>query len=102
SDAPHQSTISRWNGEFTRGRVNLSDEPRTDAPKSVVTQETIDALCRIIEDDRHMTYREIEASLGISKTSIQKILHEELEVKKLVSRWIPHLLTEKQKEARVN
>ncbi|CAH1960467.1 unnamed protein product [Acanthoscelides obtectus] len=31
-----------------------------------------------------------------------KILHEELGVRKLVSRWIPHLLTEEQKAARVN
>ncbi|CAH1987661.1 unnamed protein product [Acanthoscelides obtectus] len=50
----------------------------------------------------HVTYREIEASLKISKTAIQKILHEELGVRKLVSRWIPHLLTEEQKAARVN
>ncbi|CAH1979767.1 unnamed protein product [Acanthoscelides obtectus] len=35
-------------------------------------------------------------------TSIQKILHQELGVRKKVSRWIPHLLTEKQKTARVN
>ncbi|CAH1991365.1 unnamed protein product [Acanthoscelides obtectus] len=48
------------------------------------------------------TYREIEASLKISKTSIQKNLHEELGVRKLVSRSIPHLLTEEQKAARVN
>ncbi|CAH1973101.1 unnamed protein product [Acanthoscelides obtectus] len=44
----------------------------------------------------------IEASLKISKTSIQKNVHEELGVRKLVSRWIPHLLTEEQKAARVN
>ncbi|CAH1971507.1 unnamed protein product [Acanthoscelides obtectus] len=34
-------------------------------------------------EDRHVTYREIEASLKISKTSIQTILHEELGVKKI-------------------
>ncbi|CAH1974128.1 unnamed protein product [Acanthoscelides obtectus] len=50
----------------------------------------------------HVTYREIKASLKISKTSIQKKLHEELGVRKLVSRWIPHLLTEEQKAAKVN
>ncbi|CAH1960268.1 unnamed protein product [Acanthoscelides obtectus] len=66
---------------------HLSDDPRVGAPKAPVTQENVDA---------------IEASLKISKTSIQKILHEELGVRKLVSRWIPHLLTEEQKAARVN
>ncbi|CAH2000538.1 unnamed protein product [Acanthoscelides obtectus] len=43
----------------------------------------------------------VYASLKIPKTSIQKILHEELGVRKLVSRWIPHLLTEEQKAAGV-
>ncbi|CAH2009022.1 unnamed protein product [Acanthoscelides obtectus] len=55
NDAPHQSTISRWYGEFKRGRVSLSDDPRVGAKTA------------------------IEASLKISNTSIQKILHDELE-----------------------
>ncbi|CAH2011689.1 unnamed protein product [Acanthoscelides obtectus] len=101
NEAPHQSTISRWYGELKRGRVSLSDDPRVGAPKTAVTQETVDAVRKLIIEDRHVTYREIEASLKISKTSIQKDVHEEL-VKKLVSLWIPHLLTEEQKAARVN
>ncbi|CAH1983305.1 unnamed protein product [Acanthoscelides obtectus] len=102
NEAPHQSTISRWYGEFKRGRVSLSDDPRVGAPKTGVTLENVDAVRKLIIEDRHVTYREIEASLKISKTSIHKNLHEELGVRKLVSRWIPHLLTEKQKAARVN
>ncbi|CAH1966871.1 unnamed protein product [Acanthoscelides obtectus] len=61
------------------------------APKTAVIQENVDAVRKLIIEDRHVT-----------KTSIQKILHEELGVRKLVSRWIPHLLTEEQKATRVN
>ncbi|CAH1990549.1 unnamed protein product [Acanthoscelides obtectus] len=102
NEAPHQSTFFRWYGEFKRGRVSLSDESKVDTPKTAVTQENVDAVRKLIIEDRHVTYREIKASLKISKTSIQKILHEELGVKKLVSRWIPHLLPEEQKAVRVN
>ncbi|CAH1975367.1 unnamed protein product [Acanthoscelides obtectus] len=102
NEAPHQSTISRWYGEFKRGRVILSDDPRVGAPKSAVSQENVDAVRKLIIEDRHVTYHEIEVSLKTSKTSIQKILHEELGVRKLVSRWTLHLLTEEQKAARVN
>ncbi|CAH1996813.1 unnamed protein product, partial [Acanthoscelides obtectus] len=102
NEAPHQSTISRWYEEFKRGRVSLSNDLRVGAPKTAVTQENVDAVRKLIVEDRHVTYREIEASLKISKTSIQKNLHDELRVRKLVSRWIPHLLTEEQKAARVN
>ncbi|CAH1984799.1 unnamed protein product [Acanthoscelides obtectus] len=102
NETPHQSTISRWYGEFKRGRVSLSDDPRVGAPKTVVTQENVDAVRKLIIEDRHVTYRKIEVSLKISKISIQKTLHEELGVRKLVSRWIPYLLTEEQKPARIN
>ena len=49
--------------------------------------------------DRHVTYCEIEATLGIISTSIYKLLHEQLAVKKICSRWTPHNLTKTQKDA---
>ena len=48
---------------------------------------------KLIIQDRHVTYCEIEATLGISPISIYKILHEHLAVKKIYSPWIPHNLT---------
>ncbi|CAH2006892.1 unnamed protein product [Acanthoscelides obtectus] len=50
NEAPHQSTISRWYGEFKRGRV--------------ITQENVDAVRKLIIEDRHVTYREIEAIIS--------------------------------------
>ncbi|CAH2006364.1 unnamed protein product [Acanthoscelides obtectus] len=60
NEAPHQSTISRWYAEFKRGRVSLSDDPRVGGPKTAVTQENVDAVRKLIIEDRHVTYREIE------------------------------------------
>ena len=45
---------------------------------------------QLILQDRRVTYREIETTLGISGNSIHSILHEHLTVKKISSRWIPH------------
>ncbi|CAH1987157.1 unnamed protein product [Acanthoscelides obtectus] len=53
NEAPHQSTISRWYEEFKRGRVSLSDDSRVGAPKTAVTQENVDALRKLIIEDRH-------------------------------------------------
>ncbi|CAH1982766.1 unnamed protein product [Acanthoscelides obtectus] len=61
NEATHQSTISRWYGEFKRGPVSLSDDPRVGAPKTAVTQENVDGVRKLIIEDRHVTYREIEA-----------------------------------------
>ena len=56
----------------------------------------------LIKQDRQVTYREIQSSLGINMRGINQILHEELTVKKICSRWIPHNLTIAQKKNRVN
>lgn len=100
-EAPSQATVYRWYTEFNRGRSSLKDEPHEGGPKLVVVPQNIDAVRKMIEEDRHVTYREIEACLGISSHSIHTILHEHLAVKKVCSRWIPHKLTDAQKEARV-
>ena len=80
-------------GEFNRGRSSLQDEFCDGRLKSVVVPETIGAVRQLILEDHHVTYHEIEATLGISGTSIHSILHEHLTVKKIYSRWIPHNLS---------
>lgn len=80
--ASSYSTGKNWYNEFNRGRSSLKDEARDGPPKSVVTQENIDAVRKLIEKDPNVTYRKIEASLGISRSSIQTILHEHLKVRK--------------------
>ena len=96
-EAPSYSTVKNWYNEFNRGRRSLNDEFREGRPKTAVVPENIDAVRELIMQDRHVTYREIEASLGISGTSIHSILHQHLTVKKISSRWIPHNLSIAQK-----
>ena len=56
--------------EFNRGRSSHQDQFREGRPKSVVFPETIDAVRQLILQDRRVTYREIEITLGISWTSM--------------------------------
>ena len=83
-EAPSRTSVCRWYDEFNRGRSSLQDEFREGRPKSIVVPETIDAVCQLILQDRHVAYHEIETTLGISWTSIHSILHEHLTVKKFV------------------
>lgn len=100
-EAPSKTTVYHWFSEFNRGRSKLTDEVKEGRPKSVVVPQNIEAVRKLIMQDRHVTYREIEAILGICMTSIHRILHEHLSVKKICSRWIPHNLTQDQKDTRV-
>ena len=97
NEAPSMTTIYRWFSEFQRGRVSLMDNVREGRPKSAVTQENINVVRQLITEDRHVTYREIQESLGIGMSQIQIILQQELGVQKLFSRWIPHQLFDERK-----
>lgn len=101
-EAPSKTTIYRWYSEFQRGRVSLMDDVREGRPKSAVSQENVDVVRQLVKEDRHVTYREIQEHLGIGMSQIQIILKEELGVRKLFSRWVPHLLSDEQKSTRVN
>ena len=79
------STVKNWFNEFNCGRRSLKDEMRKGPPKTAAGSENIDAVHELIKQDRHVTYREIEACLRISSTSIHSILHEHLVVKKICS-----------------
>jgi len=101
-EAPSRTTVYDWFAEFKRGRSSLNKSYGGGHPKTAITQENIDAVQKLIEEDRHVTYDEIRTSLGIGMSQIQKILHDELWVRKLISRWVPHNLSEEQKKARVD
>ena len=53
--------------------------------KTAVEPGNIDAVRELIMQDRHKTFLEIEAFLGISSSSIHSILHEKLAVKTIFS-----------------
>ena len=97
-EAPSRTSVYRWYGEFKWGCSSLQDEFRKGHPKSIVVPETIDAVHQLILQGCHVTYRKIETTLGISRTSIHSILHEHLiEKKNFFLRCFPHNLSKAQK-----
>ncbi|GBP27167.1 hypothetical protein EVAR_15940_1 [Eumeta japonica] len=69
-DTPCKTIIYNRFAEFKRGRDNLSDEFRDGHPSPAVNNKTIDAVRRMGETDRHVTYHDVRASLGIGRTNI--------------------------------
>ena len=99
--SPSFSTVSFWVSEFRRGRKQTGDEPRTGRPKTATTPEIVDKVHVMVLDDRRVKVHEIEEALGISRERAFHILHNELGLKKLSARWVPHLLNPEQKRITV-
>ncbi|UYV72608.1 hypothetical protein LAZ67_10000042, partial [Cordylochernes scorpioides] len=96
-DAPSYSTVKKWVVAFKLGRNSTEDEHRPGRPVESVTQENIDKIHDLIMLDRRMTVRQIEETLGIPKTTVDWIMREHLDLRKLSARWVPKPLTPDQK-----
>ena len=66
-----------------------------------MTQENIDAVQELVNDDPHINIDYIADVLDISHGSVYTILKEHLKMKKVSSRWVPHELTPAQRQRRV-
>ncbi|UYV81190.1 DAGLA [Cordylochernes scorpioides] len=60
----------------------------------------LDKIHDLLMLDRRMTVRQIEETLGIPKTTVDRIMTEHLGLRKLSARWVSKLLTPDQKAVR--
>ena len=90
--APSRETVFRWFAEFKRGLTSLKGEKRSGRSTAVVTEENISAVEALIKEDPRRTYKDTEGALGTSSPSVSTILLQQLRVRKISSRWLPHHL----------
>ena len=55
---------------------------------------------RGLEEDGRWSLQELQAHTGIDQATVNKILREDPHMRKIVSKWVPHALTEEQKLCR--
>ncbi|UYV70100.1 hypothetical protein LAZ67_7001795 [Cordylochernes scorpioides] len=84
----------------TRRRISTEDEHRPGRHVESVTQENIYKIHDLVMLDRRMAVRKIGETLGISKTTVDRIMREHLGLRKVSARWVPKLLTPDQKAVR--
>ncbi|UYV62958.1 hypothetical protein LAZ67_2002617 [Cordylochernes scorpioides] len=83
NDAPKRTTVFEWHSRFKAGRISIEDDPRQGRPKFQRTDENL------------------EQDTGISKTTIGRIVTEDLKLKKTPAKFIPRFLTNEQKLCRL-
>ncbi|UYV82559.1 hypothetical protein LAZ67_21002757 [Cordylochernes scorpioides] len=87
NDAPKKTTVFEWHSRFKAGRISIEDPPRQGRPK--------------FQKNPRTTLLELEQDTGISKTTIGKIVTEDLKLKKTPAKCIPRFLTNEQNLCRL-
>jgi len=86
--------------QFKRGDFYTCDAPRPGRPKTVTTPEVIDQIHELTLEDSWISAKSRVEKLGISRERVGSIIHEDLDVRKLSTKWVPKCLNADQKRQR--
>lgn len=79
----------------------MESDERSGRPSTARNAENVERVRAAINENRRLTIRELEEDLGIQKSSICTILHEDLKMNRVSAKFVPRLLTEDQKNCRL-
>ena len=110
SGTPGRSTVFRWYANFRDIEPNeyadrseiVVDRPRSGRPRAARCQQTVQVIKDAVADNPRITIRELAALSDVSLGTVSSILHEDLQLRNVTSVWVPHVLSEANRQARVN
>ncbi len=96
-----ERTVRKWAARFHDGSSSTKDMVRSGRPTTAVVEDNYGKVEQLMEQDRRWTCAELSKELLISEKSVHRILTEQLKMRKICSRWVPHCLSDEQKRNRV-
>ena len=101
-NVPADSTVFGWIKAMKDGSMtSLHDAPRPGRPSSSATTSNIGALEQLITENPKQSTRNLAEQLSLNKETVRTILQRNLSLRKVCSVWVPHVLTERNKEERM-
>ena len=97
-----ERTVRKWAARFKEGISSTSDFPRSGRPSTVVNEENSSEIEHLLETDRRWTCEELSQELSISPQSVQTILTQNLGMRKICARWVPHAVSRTEKQQSEN
>jgi len=88
-----RSKTIEWYSRFKSGRRFFEDDTRSGRLSTSHTEETVARVLEIIRADRRLTIREVAEEVRIAFGTCQKILTEDLQMRRVTAKFVPRLLT---------
>jgi len=96
-----RARVFEWFSRFKKGDLGIEDQPRSGRPSSSRNDENIAKIREKLNEDRCYTIDELSEVTGVSWSSVQCILTQDLGMRRVVAKFVPRLLTEDQRKSRL-
>ena len=90
-----------WFSRLKKGELSIEDQPRSGRPSSSRNDENIAKIHGKLNEDRRYTTDELSEVTGVSWSSVQCILTQDLGMRCVAAKFVLHLLTEDQRKSRL-
>ena len=97
-NAMSAAQVKVWHESFKDGQESVESDPCSGRPATSRSPENVDGVQAAIHKDQQPTVRELEADLGIPKTTVSELLTQNLGAKCVVAKFVLSLLLPEQKE----
>ena len=81
---------------------SVKDEHRSGRPENAASIENVQIVNDMLKEDRQLTTRHIAETTDIRATTVYQIVSDDLGMKMVSARWVPRMLTDEQKQNRVD
>jgi hypothetical protein len=98
NEAMGHTQVQEWFRRFKEGWMSAESDECSGTPSMSRNKVMIDKVCSAVLDNHRITIRELSDELGLSFGSAQSILTEDLGRTHVSAKFVPKLLTVKQKE----
>ena len=96
----NRASTFEWHKRFKEGRESVRDDERCGRSKEVRTPELIGQIKNFMDKNHHVSIETINAQFDVSLGTVHTIIHEELKMRKICTKFVPRVLREDQKERR--
>ena len=90
-----------WYQRFKLGRMSFEDDLKSGRPSMPMDDGYIEKVLAVIHQNCHLTIREVAEEVGICKSLCHLILTNKMKMHRVAAKFVPHRLTDAQKENRV-
>lgn len=94
-------TVARWLARYRSGDTTARTPKIGSRGDEDLRQERIDRIKDCFDESRHWSVRSLASRTGISKSTVGRIVRTELCMKKILGKWVPHVLTDSQQDHRI-